>query len=100
MLDLIPLDDMPVVLKEFHRVLKPNGRLVLINLSKETAEQHSWLERLYLLLPKAAVPYLMGGCRPVLMEQPVKDAGFAHVGREFVSHVIPSEIVTARKPAQ
>jgi demethylmenaquinone methyltransferase/2-methoxy-6-polyprenyl-1,4-benzoquinol methylase len=98
MLDLIPLDDIPVVLSEFHRVLKQEGRLVLVNLSKENADNRSWLERLYLALPKSLIPYLMGGCRPVLMEQPVKNAGFMDVKREFVRHVIPSEIVTAVKP--
>jgi demethylmenaquinone methyltransferase/2-methoxy-6-polyprenyl-1,4-benzoquinol methylase len=98
MLDLIPLDEMPVVLSEFHRVLKPKGRLVLVNLSKKNADKRSWLERLYQWLPKSWVPYLIGGCRPVLMEQPVKDAGFVDVNREFIRHVIPSEIVTAVKP--
>ena len=86
------------MLSEFHRVLKPNGRLVLVNLSKKSADKRTWLERLYLSLPIIAVPYLMGGCRPVLMEQPVKDAGFVDVTREFIAHVIPSEVVTAVKP--
>ena len=99
MLDLIPLGEMPVVLGEFHRVLKPNGRLVLVNLSKQSAENLTWLERLYQVLPKALVPYLMGGCRPVLMEQPVTAAGFVDVNREYVSHIIPSEVVVARKPS-
>jgi demethylmenaquinone methyltransferase/2-methoxy-6-polyprenyl-1,4-benzoquinol methylase len=99
MLDLIPLGEMPAVLGEFHRVLKPNGRLVLVNLSKQKAEKRTGLERLYLTLPMIAVPYLMGGCRPVLMEQPVKEAGFVEVRREYVSHIIPSEVVVARKPS-
>lgn len=86
------------MLREFHRILKPNGRLVLVNLSKQSAEQRTWLERLYVSLPMVVVPYLMGGCRPVLMEQPVTDAGFVDVRREYVAHVIPSEIVVARKP--
>lgn len=99
MLDLIPLNDMPVVLGEFRRVLKPHGRLVLVNMSKNDADKRTWLERLYQLLPAASVPYLLGGCRPVLMEQRVIDSGFVEVSREFISHVIPSEVVTATKPA-
>lgn len=98
MLDLIPLGGLPVVLGEFHRVLKPGGRLVLVNMSKRDGDKRTWLERLYQRLPKAWVPYLLGGCRPVLLEQPVQDAGFVDVKREFLAHVIPSEIVTARKP--
>jgi len=39
MFDLLPLKDIPVVLGEFHRVLKPGGRLVLVNMSKETYRQ-------------------------------------------------------------
>jgi demethylmenaquinone methyltransferase/2-methoxy-6-polyprenyl-1,4-benzoquinol methylase len=98
MLDLIPLDDMPVVLAEFHRVLKPGGRLVLVNLSKRSADRRSWLERIYLALPNFAVPYLLGGCRPVMMEQPVRNAGFVDVDRQFIARWLPTEIVTARKP--
>ena len=98
MLDLIPLGDLPVVLGEFRRVLKPGGRLVLVNMSKEDASGRTWWERLYLWLPARWVPYLLGGCRPVLVESPVSEAGFCEVKREYVHHVIPSEIVTAKKP--
>lgn len=35
MLDLMPVADFPVTLKEFHRVLKKDGRLVLVNFSKQ-----------------------------------------------------------------
>lgn len=95
MFDLLPLKDMPVVLSEFRRVLKPGGRLVLVNLSKEPGSCLTWREKLYLWLPARWVPYLMGGCRPVLMESLVREAGFAEVRREFLRHIIPSEIVTA-----
>ncbi len=46
---------------------------------------------------EAMLPYLMGGCRPVNME-PVEESGFVDVKREFVVHVIPSEVGVARKP--
>lgn len=98
MLDLIPLRDIPVVLAEFHRVLKPGGRLVLVNLSKRDATSRILWERIYALLPARLVPYLLGGCRPVLMERPLRDAGFVDVRREFVPNIIPSEVVTARVP--
>jgi len=98
MLDLIPLDDMAVVLSEFWRVLKPGGRLILINMSKPDAHSRSWLERLYRWLPSRAVPGIMGGCRPVLMEKPTRSAGFQAVTRRFIASAIPSELVTAQKP--
>lgn len=99
MLDLIPLKDMPVILSEFRRVLKPGGRLVLVNLSKKEGSGRTLWERLYLRLPARWRSYLLGGCRPVLMEGPVKQAGFSEIRREFIPNVIPSEIIVARKPA-
>ncbi len=95
MLDLIPLDEIPVVLAEFRRVLRPGGRLVLLNLSKD-GKTNLW-ESLYRAAPAVLVPYLFGGCRPVVVQGPVRQAGFHDVRREFISGVIPSEIVTARR---
>jgi ubiquinone/menaquinone biosynthesis C-methylase UbiE len=98
MLDLIPLQDMPVVLGEYARVLKPGGRLVLVNMSKEKGGGRTWWERLYVRLPARWAPYLLGGCRPVLVEGLVNAAGFCEVQREYIRHVISSEIITAKKP--
>lgn len=97
MLDLIPLPDMPVVLNEFKRVLKLGGRLVLVNMSKPEGGRWSWWEKFYQSLPASWVPYLLGGCRPVVMESFVQQAGFVDVTREFLARAIPSEIVTAQK---
>lgn len=98
MFDLLPLKDMAVVLGEFQRVLKPGGRLVLVNMSKEDGSKRSWWERLYQSLPRSWAAYLLGGCRPVLLESLVGDAGFCEVKREFIRGLLPSEIVVARKP--
>lgn len=97
MLDLIPFSDMPVVLREFRRVLKPGGRLVLVNMSKSDDSKLIFWERFYKSLPAVLVPYLLGSCRPVLMESMVRQCGFSEVTRELVLKAIPSEIVTARK---
>lgn len=93
MLDLTPLADLPVILKEFYRVLKKGGRLVLVNFSKENSSP-VFTETLYKL-----VPSLWHGCRPVLMESFVKQTGFGDVKREFPKYFLslPSEIVTAVK---
>ncbi len=96
MLDLIPLSDMPKILAEFRRVLKPGGRLVLVNMSKPNTSI-TWWEHLYRRCPHAWVPYVLGGCRPVLMEKPVHEADFTNVQRQFVPHVMPSEVVVATK---
>lgn len=98
MLDLIQLKDIPIVLNEFRRVLKAGGRLVLVNMSKEVGNRITAWERFYMWLPVRWRPYITGGCRPVLMEDPVKEAGFYEVRREFMRQIIPSEIITAKKP--
>lgn len=93
MLDLTPLADIPIVLKEFHRVLKKGGRLVLVNFSKKDSSP-VFAETLYKLSPS-----LWFGCRPILTEPYVKEAGFEDTKREVPKFFfsLPSEIVTATK---
>lgn len=97
MLDLIRFDEMGQILAEFRRVLRPAGRLVLLNMSKDR-DAPTVRERLYELLPANLVLYLAGGCRPVMMEGRVREAGFEHISRTFLAGRFPSEIVLARKP--
>lgn len=95
MLDLIPLAEMPGILQEFSRVLKPGGRLILLNMSKPDASSRTVREYLYPLLPPRLALYAIGGCRPVLMAPIVEQAGFRRVEREFLPGKFPSEIITA-----
>ncbi|HMZ07254.1 MAG TPA: class I SAM-dependent methyltransferase [Anaerolineales bacterium] len=98
MLDLIPTQDMPKILTEFHRVLKPGGRMVLLNMSKRNESTKTTRETLYSTLPAKLVLYVLGACRPVLMEGVVKDAQFEKITRTYLEGKFPSEIVTAIKP--
>jgi len=98
MLDLIPLGEMPVVLGEFLRVLKPGGRLALVNFSKRVAGRRTLWERVYEALPRRWVPYVAGGCRPVVMAGAVERAGFRDLRQQFVPGLLPSEVVISRKP--
>ncbi len=91
MLDLIPIEDFSVILGEFHRVLKKDGRLVLVNLSKKNSSP-VLMEKIYKI-----APYLLGGCRPVLMEAFVRQAEFRNVIREVPDSIFPSEIVAGLK---
>jgi demethylmenaquinone methyltransferase/2-methoxy-6-polyprenyl-1,4-benzoquinol methylase len=95
MLDLIPIADFPIVLKEFQRVLKKDGRLVLVNLSKKE-NTPIFIEKLYNKI-YSLNPYLWGGCRPVLMETFTEQTGFRNVKREVPKTIHISEIVTAIK---
>lgn len=99
MLDLIRLADMPTVLGEFHRVLRPGGRLVLLNLSKRDPSRLTWYERLYRALPRRWTPYVVGACRPVAMSDGVHAAGFEEITRTYIPNWLPAELVTARRPS-
>lgn len=92
MFDLMPEAQFAPVLSEFHRVLRPGGRLVIVNMAHTDAWLLRAYERVYQLAPR-----LMGGCRGVHMETPVRDAGFEDVRVERVSQLgFPSEVVSAR----
>lgn len=99
MLDLISLADLPVVVGEFFRVVKPGGRLVLVNFSKSGTDQRTWWEAVYQRLPKSWAGYLLGGCRPVVMQTLVEKVGFVEINRDFhPGLLLPTEILTATKP--
>lgn len=89
--DLLPERDFIPVLEGFRRILKPNGRIVLVNMTKGIRfYQHFW-ETVYRLNPR-----WLGGCRGVLLTQAVQAAGFSNVQREMVSQFgFPSEIISA-----
>lgn len=99
MFDLIPLDGFRPILAEMARVLKPGGRLVLVNMSKPDERKtlyESVYEKGWAVMP----------CRPVLMSAFVEQAGFAGVRRTYrpsrgfpVSWLWGQEIVLAQKPA-
>ncbi len=87
---------MPIILKEFWRVLKNSGRLVLVNMSKDKNGM-TFYEKVYQATPVRLVPYLYGGCRPVLMAEHTRQAGFRDVQREYVKNIFPAEVVVGRK---
>jgi ubiquinone/menaquinone biosynthesis C-methylase UbiE len=93
MFDLLPEKDFGLVLAEFKRVLKPNGRIVLVNMTQgEKFYQRFW-ESVYRINPR-----WLGGCRGVLLSSVLHQVGFQNVRREFVSQLgFPSEIIAAQK---
>ncbi|GIV62498.1 MAG: ubiE/COQ5 methyltransferase [Rhodothermaceae bacterium] len=94
MFDLLPVEDFPVVLQEFYRVLRPGGRLVMINMTRGTRWYQQLWEGLYRIHPA-----LLGGCRGVLVAPYLDRAGFTGVRRRFVSQWgFPSEVLYAQKP--
>ena len=91
MFDLIPFDRMDRILDEFRRVLKPGGRLVLVNMARREDGSSCLYQRLYALSPR-----LMGGCRGVAMAERVAGHGFRVDALEFVRQMgFPSEVIRA-----
>ncbi len=89
MFDLLPETDFPAVLAEFRRVLRPGGRLALVNMAPGERWYNAIWERIYRINPA-----LLGGCRGVSLLPELKACGFINTRREYMSQMtFPSEIV-------
>lgn len=94
-LDLLSQREIQAALTEMRRLLKPGGRIAVVNMSKPDEDRWIWLERLYRFLPKTGQAWLLGACRPVFLGEALKEAGFQGIHRLFFPGVISSEIVFA-----
>jgi demethylmenaquinone methyltransferase/2-methoxy-6-polyprenyl-1,4-benzoquinol methylase len=93
-LELFDTPEIPKVLAEIKRVLKPNGRLGVVSMSKQ--DEDSILLRLYEWTHKRFPQYV--DCRPIYVKQSMKDAGFGIVHGEKVKLFgLPGEIVICVK---
>ncbi|KAF0218967.1 MAG: type 11 SAM-dependent [Geobacteraceae bacterium] len=93
MFDLIPYEEMDMVLMEFKRVLKAGGRLILVNMTEGEKWGSKLYDFIYNLSPKA-----MGGCRGVRLSEKLKSHGFTVEVREYHQQLLfPSEVILARK---
>lgn len=74
-LELFPTDDIPVVLAESKRVLKPGGRIGIVSMATvRPGDTPSGLEKVYVWMHRN-FPHLVD-CRPIDSEALLKDAGF------------------------
>lgn len=92
-LELFDTPDLPKVLAECKRVLKPGGRLVVVAVSREgkhgvMLELYEWTHQHF--------PNLMD-CRPIYVSRALEAAGFRIADTTVQSMWVPVEIVRAEK---
>ncbi len=93
-LELFDTPEIPGVLEEVKRVLKPMGRLGVASMSKENGE--SILLQLYEWAHRRWPKYV--DCRPIYVEQSLRDVGYEIRSKEKVKLFgLPGEIVVAVK---
>ncbi len=93
MFDLISFQEMATVLTEFHRVLKPGGKLVLVNMTVGRTFGSRVYDRFY-----SGFPRLFGGCRGVHLDEILERNRFRVHTREYIQQCLfPSEVILAHK---
>ncbi len=94
-LELFDTPEIPQVLGEVKRVLKPVGRLGVASMSKENGE--SMLLRLYEWAHTKWPKYI--DCRPIYLERSLLDAGYRVLIKEKARLMgLPGEIIIAVSP--
>lgn len=89
-LELFDTPEIPIVLNEIRRVLKSDGRLGIVSMSKENGK--SWISNLYEWAHRKFPKY--ADCRPIYVEQSIKDVSFGILHREIKKLFgLPVEIV-------
>lgn len=100
MLDLIDTPEIPTVLSEFKRVVRPHGKVIIAAMAIPEGKQ-SLLSKIvrgsYLFFIRNI--YGKFGCRPILTEPFMKEVGFSNIQREYIgsSMWFPKEIVWGEK---
>lgn len=93
MFDLIPFRDMDKIIIEFRRVLKKDGKLILVNMTEGERLGSRLYDFIYNISPKT-----MGGCRGVKLADKLQQYGFKVESRQYFQQMLfPSEVILAYK---
>lgn len=93
MFDIMPAGDYGRIMTEFKRVLKPNGRLVLVNTTLPERTLDRTLEWIFSVYPKS-----FSQCRGILVRPYLEKFRFRVVRREYVVNLsFPSEVILSYK---
>ena len=91
-LELFDTPEIPIVLQELRRVVKPKGRVGVVSMSRENGE--SAMVRLYEWVHQRWPKY--ADCRPIYVERSLLDAGYKVQSKSKASMAgLPLEIVVA-----
>lgn len=94
MVDLMPENTFDDIAKEFYRLLKPDGVLIISTFSFGTKRIH----RMWYWIAKH-FPGVLTGCRPVSFKEYLISVGFTiESDIEISQNTFPSEVIKARKP--
>lgn len=94
-LELFPNEEIPSIVAEFLRVLKPQGRVVIVSLAKEAHQSVSTkiYEKMHAWFPRYV------DCHPIDVEGSLLAGGFrVETSEPFSMWGIPGRVVLARKP--
>jgi ubiquinone/menaquinone biosynthesis C-methylase UbiE len=94
-LELFDNPEIPRVLQECHRILKPGGRIAVVSMTK--TDPPGMAVRMYEWFHEHMPNY--ADCRPIFARQAIEQTGF-HIVNVSVSSMwgLPVEIVLGRKP--
>lgn len=90
-LDILPAGEILRSLMEFRRVLRPGGRLTLVNVTPAERRRHRLPEFVY----GSALP-LTSNCRAIQVAPLLHRLGFVDITRRYISQIgLPSEVICA-----
>ncbi|MCD6289477.1 MAG: methyltransferase domain-containing protein [Anaerolineae bacterium] len=96
-LDLMPPDSIIPILREYHRVLAPQGQAVVITMTEGVNLSSKAIVSLWKGI-YAVSPTVCGGCRPLHLAPRAQAAGLSILHREVVVEFgVPSEVLLLEK---